>query len=177
PALRELGHEPCSHGYRWGEHFQMSEEEERREIQLAVAAIERCVGARPIGWYCRYAASERTRRLLAEEGGLLYGSDAYHGELPGLGPPGPRHRDRPLHPVRERARRRLVRPPRRDRTLLVGTLPAAGRLSEGRADVHRRPPVPPDPAVNRGSGTAPRVDCIAPGDMQVESNKPGCPYL
>lgn len=81
-ALRELGHEPCSHGYRWGEHFTMSESEEREEIRKAISAIERTVGERPRGWYCRYAASERTRRLLAEEGGFLYDSDAYNDELP-----------------------------------------------------------------------------------------------
>jgi len=82
PALRELGHEACSHGYRWGEHFRMGEAEEREEIRRAVGAIERTVGQRPVGWYCRYAAGDRTRRLLAEEGGFLYDSDAYNDELP-----------------------------------------------------------------------------------------------
>ncbi len=38
--------------------------------------------ARPLGWYCRYGPSERTRRLLVEEGGFLYDSDAYNDELP-----------------------------------------------------------------------------------------------
>ena len=82
PALAELQHEPCSHGYRWGEHFLMTEDEERQEIRLAIAAIQRCVGERPVGWYCRYASSERTRRLLAEQGGFLYDSDAYNDDLP-----------------------------------------------------------------------------------------------
>lgn len=82
PALAEFHHEPCSHGYRWGEHFRMSEAEERQEIAQAVAAIQGQVGVRPVGWYCRYAASERTRRLLAEEGGFLYDSDAYNDDLP-----------------------------------------------------------------------------------------------
>jgi peptidoglycan/xylan/chitin deacetylase (PgdA/CDA1 family) len=81
-ALKQLGHEACSHGYRWGEHFQMSETEERLEIRAAVAAIERNVGTRPVGWYCRYGPSDRTRRLLLEEGGFLYDSDAYNDELP-----------------------------------------------------------------------------------------------
>jgi len=82
PALKELGHEPCSHGYRWGEHFRMTEEEERSEIRAAISAIENCVGERPVGWYCRYGPSDRTRGLLAEEGGFLYDSDAYNDELP-----------------------------------------------------------------------------------------------
>lgn len=82
PVLAELGHEPCSHGYRWGEHFRMSEEEERREIRDAIQAIQQHVGVRPVGWYCRYAASERTRALLKEEGGFIYDSDAYNDDLP-----------------------------------------------------------------------------------------------
>jgi allantoinase len=82
PALRELGHEPCSHGYRWGEHFRMSETEECLEIRAAVAAIQRCVGVRPVGWYCRYGPGMHTRRLLAEEGGFIYDSDAYNDDLP-----------------------------------------------------------------------------------------------
>ena len=35
-----------------------------------------------MGWYCRYAPSENTRRLVAESGGFLYDSDAYNDELP-----------------------------------------------------------------------------------------------
>lgn len=80
--LTTRGHEPCSHGYRWGEHFRMTEDEEREEIRRAVAAIEATTGQRPLGWYCRYSASERTRALLAEEGGFVYDSDAYNDDLP-----------------------------------------------------------------------------------------------
>jgi peptidoglycan/xylan/chitin deacetylase (PgdA/CDA1 family) len=82
PALAELGHEPCSHGYRFGEHYLMTEMEERMEIRAAIAAIRRCVGERPVGWYCRYGPSERTRQLLLEEGGFIYDSLAYNDELP-----------------------------------------------------------------------------------------------
>ena len=35
------GHEPCSHGYRWVEHFHMTEEEERESIRLAIASFEK----------------------------------------------------------------------------------------------------------------------------------------
>ena len=80
--LTARGHEPCSHGYRWDEHFRMSEDEERESIRKAVDSIQRSTGERPVGWYCRYAASENTRRLLAEEGGFLYDSDAYNDDLP-----------------------------------------------------------------------------------------------
>jgi peptidoglycan/xylan/chitin deacetylase (PgdA/CDA1 family) len=76
------GHEICSHGYRWEEVFRLSEEEEREHIRLAVASFEKTCGRRPSGWYCRYGPSVRTRRLLIEEGGFLYDSDAYNDDVP-----------------------------------------------------------------------------------------------
>ena len=76
------GHEICSHGYRWEEVFRLSEEEEREHIRLAVASFERSCGKRPVGWYCRYGPSVRTRRLIADEGGFLYDSDAYNDDVP-----------------------------------------------------------------------------------------------
>ena len=81
-AIREAGYDVCSHGYRWEEHFLLSEAEEREHIRLAVETIRRLTGDRPLGWYCRFGPSENTRRLLVEEGGFLYDSDAYNDELP-----------------------------------------------------------------------------------------------
>ena len=83
-AAREIvgsGHEVCSHGYRWIEHFTLSLEEEREVIRKATALIEKTTGQRPLGWYCR-EPSENTIELLAEEGGFLYGSDVYNDDLP-----------------------------------------------------------------------------------------------
>ena len=40
------------------------------------------MGSRPLGWYCRYGPSTNTRRLVVEEGGFLYDSDAYNDDLP-----------------------------------------------------------------------------------------------
>jgi peptidoglycan/xylan/chitin deacetylase (PgdA/CDA1 family) len=40
------------------------------------------MGSRPLGWYCRYGPSVNTRRLVVEEGGFLYDSDAYNDDLP-----------------------------------------------------------------------------------------------
>ena len=37
---------------------------------------------RPIGWHTRCPHSANTRRLLVEEGGFLYDSDAYDDDLP-----------------------------------------------------------------------------------------------
>jgi allantoinase len=81
-AIRDAGYEVCSHGYRWVGFQSMSEAQEREEMRKAVASIERMIGERPYGWYCRYAPSENTRRLVVEEGGFLYDADAYNDDLP-----------------------------------------------------------------------------------------------
>ena len=80
--LKEAGHEPCSHGWRWEEVWQLSREEERQHMLAAIETIERMCGERPRGWYCRYGPSEHTRELLVEEGGFTYDSDAYNDDLP-----------------------------------------------------------------------------------------------
>src|SRR5262249_46653863 len=80
--IRRSGHEACSHGYRWEEHWLLDEEAERERIVKAIASIEQTGGERPVGWYCRYGPGTRTRRLLVEEGGFLYDSDAYNDDLP-----------------------------------------------------------------------------------------------
>ena len=80
--LRESGHEACSHGWRWIEHWLLSREEERDHIRWAVESITETCGERPLGWYCRYGPSVNTRELLVEEGGFVYDSDAYNDDLP-----------------------------------------------------------------------------------------------
>jgi len=72
----------CCHGWRWIEHWHLTEAEERDHIARAVASITRTTGARPLGWYCRHGPSVNTRRLVVEEGGFLYDSDSYADELP-----------------------------------------------------------------------------------------------
>lgn len=81
-AIVQAGHEVCSHGWRWVGFQNMSEQQEREDMQRAVASITRTIGERPHGWYCRYAPSLQTRRLVVEEGGFLYDSDAYNDDLP-----------------------------------------------------------------------------------------------
>ena len=83
-AAKEIvkrGHEICSHGYRWVEHFTLTREEEREVIHKAVVSIEKLTGQRPLGWYCR-EPSENTIELLVEEGGFLYDSDIYNDDYP-----------------------------------------------------------------------------------------------
>ena len=80
PASR--GHEISAHGWRWESHAAMDEATERDVIARTVAAIRDASGARPVGWHTRSASSVNTRRLLIEEGGFLYDSDAYDDDLP-----------------------------------------------------------------------------------------------
>jgi allantoinase len=81
-AIREFGYDVCAHGWRWERHQLLSEDEERERIRRTVASLTRTMGERPLGWYCRYGPSVNTRRLVVEEGGFLYDSDAYNDELP-----------------------------------------------------------------------------------------------
>ena len=81
-AIVEAGHDVCCHGWRWFKHWELTEDEERDHIRMAVTSLQKTVGTRPLGWYCRYGPSVNTRRLVVEEGGFLYDSDAYNDELP-----------------------------------------------------------------------------------------------
>ncbi len=79
--MSETDHEICCHGWRWIDYRHVGEDEERAHIRNAVAAIERATGKRPLGWYTG-RISERTRRLVVENGGFIYDSDAYNDDLP-----------------------------------------------------------------------------------------------
>lgn len=79
--MAQLGHEICSHGYRWIDYRAVNEEIERDHIKRAVKAIEAATGTRPLGWYTG-RTSVNTRRLIAEAGGFLYDADAYNDDLP-----------------------------------------------------------------------------------------------
>lgn len=81
-ALSAAGFDICCHGLRWVNHFELSEAEERAHIGEAVRILTALTGARPLGWYCRHGPSVNTRRLLVEDGGFLYDSDAYNDDLP-----------------------------------------------------------------------------------------------
>jgi peptidoglycan/xylan/chitin deacetylase (PgdA/CDA1 family) len=76
------GHEISAHGWRWEGHADLGEAEERDRIACTVAAIKTVTGTRPVGWHTRSPGSVNTRRLLVEEGGFLYDSDAYNDDLP-----------------------------------------------------------------------------------------------
>ncbi|HET8943023.1 MAG TPA: allantoinase PuuE [Rudaea sp.] len=80
-AMVDAGFEIASHGWRWIDYQYVDEATEREHIDLAVQAIERVTGTRPLGWYTG-RCSPHTRGLVAEYGGFLYDADSYADDLP-----------------------------------------------------------------------------------------------
>ncbi|PKH07948.1 allantoinase PuuE [Moritella sp. Urea-trap-13] len=80
-AFVAANHEICSHGYRWIDYQYTNEVEEREHLHKAIDIIKALTGKRPSGWYTG-RLGPNTRRLVAEEGGFLYDSDAYDDDLP-----------------------------------------------------------------------------------------------
>ncbi len=80
-ALHTAGHEVAGHGYRWLDYRRIPEDEEREHIRRTIRTTERLCGKRPVSWYTG-RVSHNTCRLLREEGGFLYDSDAYNDDLP-----------------------------------------------------------------------------------------------
>jgi putative urate catabolism protein len=81
-AIKQADYDVCCHGWRWENHYDLDIDEEREHIHRAIKSLERTVGERPYGWYCRYGPGVNTRHLIVEEGGFLYDSDAYNDDLP-----------------------------------------------------------------------------------------------
>lgn len=79
--IRQRGHEPCCHGWRWVHQFKLDEAGERDFIRRGLDSIERTTGTRPMGWLSRYLHTANTRRLLQEEG-CLYHMDDYSADTP-----------------------------------------------------------------------------------------------
>lgn len=75
------GHEIVSHGYRWIDYGDVSEEVEREHIRRAIDLLTGLTGARPVGWMTG-RPGPNTRRLIVEAGGFLYDRDSLADELP-----------------------------------------------------------------------------------------------
>ena len=80
-AMLAAGHEIASHGWRWIDHQDMPEAQEREHLARAIEVHRRLTGERPLGWYAG-RTSPNTRRLVAQEGGFLYDADDYSDDLP-----------------------------------------------------------------------------------------------
>ncbi len=76
-----LKHEIACHGLRWIHYQDIDEAVEREHMQEALDIITQLTGSTPLGWYTG-RDSPNTRRLVVEQGGLLYDSDYYGDDLP-----------------------------------------------------------------------------------------------
>lgn len=79
--LVDQNYDICAHGFRWIDYQYVDEKTEREHIKDCISVLTECLGKRPVGWYTG-RNSPNTRRLVLEEGGFLYDSDAYDDDLP-----------------------------------------------------------------------------------------------
>jgi putative urate catabolism protein len=89
-AMKEADWEIASHGLKWIEYKDFTDDAERQHLLEAIRIHTETTGARPLGWYTG-RCSISTRKLVMEEGGFLYDSDSYADDLPYwvAGPKGP----------------------------------------------------------------------------------------
>ncbi|MGP9789431.1 allantoinase PuuE [Roseinatronobacter sp. NSM] len=80
-AMKAADWEIASHGLKWVEHRDMSEDHERTAIQDAIRLHTETVGTPPRGWYTG-RCSVNTVRLAAETGQFDWISDTYDDDLP-----------------------------------------------------------------------------------------------
>ncbi|MGR3290469.1 MAG: allantoinase PuuE [Paracoccaceae bacterium] len=80
-AMEAANWEIASHGLKWVEYKDCTEEAEREDMIKAVRLHTEVTGSRPTGWYLG-RCSMNTARLAAEEGGFDYISDAYDDDIP-----------------------------------------------------------------------------------------------
>jgi len=78
--MAKAGFEIASHHYRWIDYQEIPEAQEREHLRKAIAAIEKAIGIRPVGFF--HWCGPNTRRLVVEEGGFLYDSEALNDDLP-----------------------------------------------------------------------------------------------
>lgn len=80
-AMQTAGWEIASHGLKWIEYKDMSPEDERADMEAAVALHTEVTGDAPQGWYTG-RCSENTIAIAAQNGGFAYLSDTYDDDLP-----------------------------------------------------------------------------------------------
>ena len=80
-AMLEANWEIASHGYRWIDYRDVTDETQRLHIQKALEIHTELTGKAPSGWYIG-RDNHRTRKLILEEVTPLYDADSYADELP-----------------------------------------------------------------------------------------------
>ncbi|MFC7344225.1 allantoinase PuuE [Saccharopolyspora griseoalba] len=80
-AFLERGHEIACHGLKWIHYQEVAENVERAHMEQALEIMQEVTGGLPLGWYTG-RDSPNTRRLVVDDGRLLYDSDYYGDDLP-----------------------------------------------------------------------------------------------
>ncbi len=79
--LKNQEDEIAGHGWRWIDHSQLTQSEEKKQILETITTIKQLTGQTISGWYSG-RKSKHTRNLLKKVGGFLYDSDNYSDDLP-----------------------------------------------------------------------------------------------
>ncbi len=89
-AMKEAQWEIASHGLKWIDYRDFTEEAERAHVEEAIRIHTSLVGARPLGFY-QGRTSVHSLDVAIKEQGFLYAADSYADELPYWveGPHGP----------------------------------------------------------------------------------------
>jgi OHCU decarboxylase len=89
-AMKDARWEIASHGLKWIDYRDFTEEEERADVDQAIDIHTRVTGERPLGFY-QGRTSLHSLDVVMKEQGFLYSADSYADELPYwvLGPHGP----------------------------------------------------------------------------------------
>ena len=89
-AMTEAGWEVASHGLKWIDYKDFSEDAERAHVIEAIRVHTEIAGSRPLGFY-QGRASIHTLGIVMAEQGFLYSADSYADDLPYwvTGPHGP----------------------------------------------------------------------------------------
>jgi len=89
-AMKEAGWEIATHGLKWIDYRDYTEEAERAHVDEAIRIHADVVGERPLGFY-QGRTSVHSLQVAMQEQGFLYSADSYADELPYWveGPHGP----------------------------------------------------------------------------------------
>jgi chitin deacetylase len=89
-AMKEAGWETATHGLKWIDYRDYTEEAERAHVDEAIRIHADVVGERPLGFY-QGRTSVHSLQVAMQEQGFLYSADSYADELPYWveGPHGP----------------------------------------------------------------------------------------
>jgi chitin deacetylase len=89
-AMKDAQWEIASHGLKWIEYRDFTEDEERAHVEEAIRIHTEVAGARPLGFY-QGRTSTHSLDIVMNEQGFLYSADSYADELPYwvAGPHGP----------------------------------------------------------------------------------------